>query len=437
MWMQTTKQRTLQNLTPETILGLENLPFSVKAEALPGVVEAFESFDDVLLAGDNPDEETVDVRSACRITPDSEERMVVLQDHIVVGGLAYDTDAEHCNPLENGSGNGAIYHYSRHGKEEQAKFYEAMGLDGDGNRDLGTDPVLEAFGEIVRERVLANLSLFQKLLQACKAAGLPMKKTSVMQVITDAIDRGGWESGIDYLADSLFSKAYWDRVADDVQSRFEDLSALFCRSVAEEAWERADDRGLLRTLNIPLDIYSHGADHYSISGEGYRCQWDTSSVAAVWVPCSDAIDNIRANALSEMKLGTVKWFGAVGNEDDPAHARYSTDGGVTWVGEGMRWNWRQATDAMLKAVPAIDQAAFQELLATKAREYCRGVLEEWNSWINGDVHGVLVYVIDRHTGERIESEDEECWGFIGGTYAEEELESLVLGTVATLVATKH
>lgn len=71
-----TKQQFSKDLRPETVVALENVSFTTRA--LPGVLEASESIDEVLLTGDNPDEETIDVARIMRCTPDTEERMAVL-----------------------------------------------------------------------------------------------------------------------------------------------------------------------------------------------------------------------------------------------------------------------------------------------------------------------------------------------------------------------
>ena len=138
------KSAVLKNiLRPETVVALENVSFNMRAEALPGVLEASESIDEVLLTGDNPDEETIDVARTMRCTPDTEERMVVLERYVVAGGLVYDQDSEHLNPCEPGSANGNIYHVStrRGDADEQRSYYAALGLDSDGNKDFNCQPV--------------------------------------------------------------------------------------------------------------------------------------------------------------------------------------------------------------------------------------------------------------------------------------------------------
>ncbi|MCL1861729.1 MAG: hypothetical protein FWG52_09395 [Proteobacteria bacterium] len=106
-----------------------------------------------------------------------------------------------------------------------------------------------------------------------------------------------------------------------------------------------------------------------------NCQWDTSRGAAVWVPDEDAIAYIRSNVPPEL---------------------------------------------------GVDRKEFDALMYAEAVKYCKGILDEYNDWANGNVFGVVCYVIDRATGRIIKGEEDECWGFIGSQFAEEELEALVL-----------
>jgi len=97
------------------------------------------------------------------------------------------------------------------------------------------------------------------------------------------------------------------------------------------------------------------------------------------------------------------------------------------VGEGKGWKWRDAQDKLVSAsTKVIERNKFDSLMYTGAVKYCKDVLDEYNDWRNGNVYGVVCYVIDRSTGRIIKDEEDECWGFIGSQYAEEELEALVL-----------
>ena len=85
----------LSNLTPETVLQLERVSFISRATAMPGAIEADDSFGEATtLAG-----EEININEVIRLSVDTAERMVITTKHLVVGGLCYDQDAE--SPLEN------------------------------------------------------------------------------------------------------------------------------------------------------------------------------------------------------------------------------------------------------------------------------------------------------------------------------------------------
>lgn len=418
-------------LRPETVVALENVPFTLRAEALPGVLKASEDIDEVLLTGDNPDEATIDVAHTMRCSPDTEERMVVLERFIVAGGLVCDQDSEHLNPCEPGTANGNIYHAStrRGDAEERSNYFAALGLDSDGNKDFNCQAVVDRLVKRVMKRIGNDLSTFTRLLHRLRATGRAVSKASLESVIQFAIEQEGWAYALDYLADILWDVAFWNRLDGKLQDALQPLADLFSESEAEECWEEAHAAGEVgHVLAIPLDIYEHGGVAYSVTGTGMNCRWDTSRAAAVWVPDDDAIDNIRSHVLSELGIGKVAWFGALCSDTEPLHARYTLDGS-TWVGEGKGWKWRDALDKLVAASPkAIEPKELDSLLYAKAVEYCKGILEEYNDWVNGNAYGVVAYVIDRSTGRRLEDEDNECWGYLGQQHAEEELEALVLTT---------
>lgn len=427
-------------LRPETVVALEGISFALRAEALPGVIEASESIEDVLLSGDNTDEDMIDVRHVMRIAPDSEERQITTERFVIAGGLCYDHDSEHLNPCEPGTANGSIYHAStrRGDAEEQSKFYAALGLNSDGNKDFSCQPVASRIVKRVMKGIGDDLSLLTRLLHRLRATHRPVSKASLESVIQFAMDQEGLDYVLDYIADYLFGVPYWRMMDSVLQDKLQPLVDLFSESEAEKAWDEASAAGELgEPLAVSLDIYEHSGIAYSVSGTGMNCRWDTSRAAAVWVPDKDAIDNIRSSVLSELGIGRVAWFGALGSQTDPLNARFSLDG-ITWEGEGKGWNWSQALEQMISSSPVkIERAKLDALLYAKAREYCKGILEEFNYWRNGEAYGVVTYVIDRSTGERIEAHDEECWGYLGSSYAEEELEAQMLTIALTLVRPSH
>ena len=381
--------QSLQVLRPETVLALENVSFILRARALPDVEEASNHLGEVLLKGDNPDEETFDAGRAMRLTPDIEERMVVTDRHVVVGGLIYDRDAE--NPCEPGASNGNIYHVStrRGDAEERRNYYAALGMSEDGKKDFDSQPVRDRLVKRVMKGISNDLSLLTRLLQRLRLTGRSVSKASLQEVIRYAIDQEGWEYAPDYVADALYGVPYWNRVEGQLLEALEPLADLLSESVAEQCWDEAQEAGEVgNPLAVPLDIYEHGGISYSLAGTGMNCRWDTTHAAAVWVPDEDSISNIRASVMSE--VGT-----------------------------------------------AGDAKSLSAKMYEKAREDCKGVLEEYNDWANGSVYGVVVYVIDRQTGRRIKAHDHECWGFIGSTNAESELEEAILAKVVELGRPLH
>ena len=431
----------LQNvLRPETVMALENVPFVQRAQALPGVIDASYSLDEVLYTGENPDEEMIDAKGCMRIQADTEERMMVMDRHIIVGGLAYDSDSEHLNPCVEGTANGNIFNAStrRGTAEEQGSFYEALGLDGDGNKDFSCQSVKDRLVKRVMKGICNNLGIFSRLLHRLRATGRKVSKASLQEVVEFAINQEGPEYALDYLADSLYGVPYWNRLDGKLQDVLEPLADLFTESAVEACWDEACSAGELgNPFAVELDIYEHGGVAYSISGTGMQCRWDTSRCAAVWVPDDDALDNITSNVLSALGIGKIQWFGACGSDTDPLHARYSLDG-ETWIGEGMGWKWREALNQMTQAAGLKDcPEKLNSLMYAEAKRYCQSVIEDYNNWVNGNAYGVVFYVIDRKTGERVEEHDDECWGYLGSDYAEEELESSMLAKAIELGQTLH
>ena len=60
----------------------------------------------------------------------------------------------------------------------------------------------------------------------------------------------------------------------------------------------------------------------------------------------------------------------------------------------------------------------------KPARYAKGIMETYSAWAEGDVWGVCVWLYNRVDGEWELDEEgrDECWGFYGRKYAEEELE---------------
>jgi hypothetical protein len=437
MNLQQVKQ--LSNLLPSTVINLEGVSFENRAYALPGVVDASESISDVEFVAEDKFGE-IDVSKQLRLKPDTCERMVVTNKYVVVGGLCYDDDGEHVNPLEEECANGNIFHHGRRAwkKGEEASFFDAMGFDGEGNQALNAESVSDELLRNVSAIIRKNRSLMStlsNLLRNMKGQGT---WDLVIKRIGDAIYQEGWEYAPDYIATYFLDVSWWIDVDEVWKDKLEPLIDLLSESEAEKAWERAVSAGKMgNPLAVMLDIYEHSGVWYSVSGGGMQCAWDTSRGGAVWVPDEDATDNIRYNVLHQIGIGKVEWRGSLGSNEYPLNAQYSLDDGLTWVGDSCKWSWRQAMDEMLLASgQMITKNEMDNLMYDESVKHCKSLLKEYNAWVNGEVYGVVVYTIDRETGESIDSGD-ECWGYIGTEYAEETLESNILETVVRLASATH
>ena len=379
-------------LRPETVLELEDVPFVKRAQALPGVVEAHYSIHDVSLADSGESDEKIEVSDLMNISPDTEERMIVTDKFILAGGLAYDHDSSHLNPCEDGAANGNIYHAGgrRGSSDEKCEFYRAMGMVSDGNRDLSCQSVQDRLLKKVMKGIGDDLGTFMRLIHRLRATGREVSKQSLAKVVQFSIEQEGWQYALDYLADNLYGVPYWNRLDDQLQETLEPLVDLFTEATVESCWDEACSAGEVgNPFAVELDIYEHSGIAYSVSGTGMQCRWDTSRCAAVWVPDDEALDNIKSSVLHEAGAETLS------------------------------------------------PEKLKSLMQAKARQYCKGVLEDYNNWANGWVYGVVSYVIDRETGERIEEHDSEVWGYLGSEYAEEELEAQMLATALDLGQSLH
>lgn len=76
-------------------------------------------------------------------------------------------------------------------------------------------------------------------------------------------------------------------------------------------------------------------------------------------------------------------------------------------------------DRRWDVAPAAVYVVPDDVPEDKRTEYANGTLDEYSSWCNGSVYGIVVRVVDAD-GNEIEDEAEECWGFIGLDYAQSE-----------------
>lgn len=435
---------SLRGLAPVVILQKEGVAFEAKAMCMPGVTEVCSSLDEIFTVVDGKEtDESFDVSSICRLTPDCEERMIVTDRFVIAGGLCHDSDSE--DPTKSMDGEGRVVCSGRRGDaDDNTAFNQAFGLDQYGNLDLLCEEVSEVLGDVVVAEMQKNRSLMgtlSNLIRGRKIYGAPGLDGSwkrVGLVVKSAIHQEGYEYAMSYLSDWLLDVRFFSDLSDEWTNKLQPLADLLTASAAESAHGQAVEKGLIgNPLAVLLDVYEHSGISFSVSGEGMQCRWDTSRGGAAWIPDSSAEEEIRYRAVKQFAPGaSVQWFGSLGSSDNPLHAKYSLDNGVSWVGDGCNWKWCQAQSELIRVL-GLDATKVNEAMRELSVSYARGCLETYNAWANGEVYGVVVYVIDRSTGERVEDEDDECWGFYGSSYAESELESTMLSKAIDLAESLH
>lgn len=424
--------KVLSNLRPETVVAVKGVPFAIRALALPGVEDARTSHSEVAYAGAADVDDPIDVAALLRMKVDTEERMVVMDRFVVAGGLCFDEDDAHCNPLADGHANGRIHHRGRRARrDEESSFFEALGRDSDGNKALTDERVADQLVAHVVSSIRKNRPVMTTLSNLRRGRGKAASWDAVLKTIADAVHREGWEFALDYVAEWFLDVPRWAELEPGWRDKLADLAQLLCEREAQAAWERALVAGSIgHPLAVLLDIYEHGGVVYSVTGSGMQCRWDTTRGGAVWVPDEGAEDHIRRNVLRGLGVGDA------GSKDDPLAARDSFDGVNTWTGAYAARS--RAMAGMVEAAGvSIGPPELGRLLAEEAERYCCGVLEDYNAWVNGEVYGVVVYVLDRATGRRIKAHDHESWGYLGSEHAEDSLEEAVLSAVMRLGAARH
>ena len=58
---------------------------------------------------------------------------------------------------------------------------------------------------------------------------------------------------------------------------------------------------------VSLDCYSHSGEHWSLSGQGMQCQWDTARGAGVFVPSEDMSEELAKLEPNERRHKAREW----------------------------------------------------------------------------------------------------------------------------------
>jgi hypothetical protein len=176
---------------------------------------------------------------------------------------------------------------------------------------------------------------------------------------------------------------------------------------------------------VMLDCYEHSGVVWSVAGEGYQCQWDTSGGAGVWVPDDCCVEHIYYTAIRALlPEGTDVSYKGNNNV-----ITCTLPDGVTYGG------YKSFVTAIRAAAKYLGITLDKDALAKEARKVAvvcaRQACETYTDWCNGSVYGVVVEVFDAND-EVIDELQDACWGYIGSKYAEEELEGAVKCKVAHL-----
>jgi len=395
-------EKAMSLLTPETVSHIEGMPFDHKASTIPipSLIEVLESIDEVEMVGpdvDPDDPQMIDVKAQCRINLDIEERMIVLPRHIIIAGLAQDHDPE--NPLEARDGEGHIHHRADHWrKDEEAAFYVTLGYTKDGSKDVNNGAVRHELANLIWDEVrkdsvqlgrLETILVRSEYIRTVKEA---IHKACSTQTVEDIDDEDQCWQGVVMAFGMTPDQDHNPTALDHIETIAEMMSEM-----AEKAWDAGDAKGSIgNPLAVTLDIYEHGGRLYSVSETGFQ---------AVWTPCDEAIDNLSYRLFSDLGLKR------------PEHIK-------KWNNPGQLAQWLY----VLGEKAGLDVDSVHAKIRKEASEYAKGVLENYNQYLSGEVYCVVVYVIDRATGERIKAEDDESWGHFGYSSAKEEIEISMLAT---------
>jgi hypothetical protein len=178
---------------------------------------------------------------------------------------------------------------------------------------------------------------------------------------------------------------------------------------------------------VVLDVYDHGGQVYSISGEGMQCRFDTTRGAAVWVPD----DCAKAEILRRAKVYALGFIISPGFLRGNKYHAILEIPGQAQEGLGAFDAWHLAFDALLLRVKAAKKAGYKLTAQDRARgldrakeDVARGCLETYNDWLSGSVYvtAVAAFTVDDAGNLEMEGSVDYCGGFYGLDYAEEELE---------------
>jgi hypothetical protein len=324
--------------------------------------------------------------------------------------IAYTTrDADCVNPLEDCEGMGKLYLMGRYGnRENEYEVKSQLGLDRNGEPDL----------DLIPEDSLR--AVFKSQL-AAKALGR-MHLRLVFDLVRDRDDDYEAVAALDGFAGQMWAELEDFAVADrdfavaDPDDWDKAMNILGSAVTMRDIWQECRDAGLIGNRHaVVLDVYDHSGTHFSISGQGPNCRWDTARGVGIWVPDKVAEEEIERRAKVYAKGVVAKArpgvYGAAVSQGDNTFTRSSPYS--TWY-EAFQW-----LEAQPHPAPDV-KAGYLRAREELAQE----ALDSYNAWCAGDCWGVVVDAFEIHGGVATELTTDDCFGFVGSEYAESELRSM-------------
>lgn len=324
-------------------------------------------------------------------------------DFIAVGYLADDHDCE--NPLTCCDGEGRIYSSHRF-SDNHAEMQEALALDGYWSPDL---------------------DLLDDHLDALRPIWIDDAKSSV-EFIDWAKETAGPTAQLD---DAYFHRRavkFWRETggteSPDGNSSIDDFS--FSEDAKLKAWRELRSAGEIGDQDaVVLDVYEHGGQHWSLSGGGMQCRFDTAKGAGVWVPDNAAREEIERRAEVYQYGAVIKngpWTRGSGKlrysaVPDEAFGAERSPEFKKWH-EAFAWLEAKAKSLRLPRSKGERAALARRGRERAAREIASGALDVYNDWLAGSCFGVIVAsyanvgTADEPEWEMVE-EEHACWGYIG------------------------
>jgi hypothetical protein len=370
---------------------------------------------------------------------------------VVVAYLVHDDDCE--NPLDNSDGYGRVVGRGKYQTRNHSEvdMFEALGLDrhGDPDYEKVADDVNAAWVAYLERQdsdfwsaVIDELGYPPPVSEdECNAAGEYINALRDELVTTDIFTETRPYYALcdanSYLTEHDFSSHQASNAA-----------ALFhfdVEKVQHDLWIAARDRGDIGDKDaVVLDVYDHSGLHWSISGGGMQCRWDTSSGAGVWLPddvARDEIDRrdwVYASFLIRKPPAQLRGTGKDYQllqlvwKDDEHHELVSVDFSDNWDTV-----FKRAEQLAGPLNPTDVQRAWGRRQA--ARELAQQALDEYNAWLGGDVYGCVIETFTNISSadepEWVQSYQDACWGYVGSDWAMQALrEEFYDGAVADLQA---